>query len=192
MKRRMAVYAVVSVLIAGQGMACAAVSFGFGTGVPWGIPVQWADARSYIQSELYLDDSLTGFVVVDTQPVSFPNSFGLHATLAPKAWLGPVSLYAGGGFSLGLTRVADRWLLSPAVHLVAGIQVWVAEPLAFHAEIRNQEELPLALAFRPYVSLGASVTLGAAPRSVQRFDVEQAWILVGLAVGALLLYLPRS
>ncbi|UCF09898.1 MAG: hypothetical protein JSW65_07525 [Candidatus Bipolaricaulota bacterium] len=193
MKHRIAsVGLVVPTLLLCHAVAFGGLSFGFGAGLPIGSPTPWLGSRSTLAAELFLSDSLTGFVAIDTAPATFPNEFRVHGTLAPKGWIGEAAIYVGAGPTLELTRISGRWLLAPMLHIVAGAQWWVATPLAFSLELRDVEPLPPDGAFAPIVSLGACVSLFAAPRPEPQHDWAQVWIIVGLAVAAMLLYLPRS
>ena len=78
------------------------------------------------------------------------------------------------------------------LHLVTGVQWWIAAPMAFTIELRDIEPLPPDGAFAPVLSLGAAVSLAPAPRPPSADNGAHVWIVVGLGIAAMLLYLPRS
>jgi hypothetical protein len=176
------------------GIALAAspqASIGFGAGVPLGLPVEWSGSRSFLAGELFLGPSISALLAIDTEPARFPDHFRLHLSLIPKGWIAGAALYAGGGASLALTRIADRWLLEPELHVLCGVQIWVAPPLTFYLQLRDVEPLPPDGVFAPDLSLGAAVAFSPPPRPSGCCDLEQIWILLGFSVAVFLLYWPR-
>jgi hypothetical protein len=128
---------------------------------------------------------------VDTAPASFPEAFRCYLSIVPKAWIGRAAVYAGGGPALELTRIGDRWLLEPELHVSFGVQFWVAPPLALYAQLQNVEPIPVRGVFDPQVALGAAISFSLPPRPAKGSDLEQLWILLGFAVATVLFYVSR-
>ena len=89
--------------------AQAPFSIGFGAGVPYETPVDWARSFSYLTTEVFLSRNLTAVFDLGTYPPDFPNLFEGTAGMLVKAWVGPVNAYAGGGFTVQWRQVGTAW-----------------------------------------------------------------------------------
>ncbi|MCK4599808.1 hypothetical protein KAU37_08340 [Candidatus Bipolaricaulota bacterium] len=166
-------------------------TIGFGVGVPPVLPIAWSESFSFLTTEILAESNLSFLLTLGTYPAYFPNLYQADAALIVKAWLGPLSLYAGGGLSLQWRLIGDAWLLSPFMNVVAGAKLWIVDSFAFCAQVRSLDLLPASWTLDPEVSLGTTIAFGKARPALPRVDEDYLWILVGLGVLALLAYYPR-
>ncbi|MCG7844636.1 MAG: hypothetical protein MIO90_04310 [Methanomassiliicoccales archaeon] len=169
----------------------APASIGFGVSIPYEWPIDWAASFSYVAVEALLSPHLTVYLDLGTYPASFPDLFEGSAALLVKGWVGPTSLFAGGGFTLQWRRTGTAWSLKPILNLRAGYQVWLVDSLAIQLQFRTLDALPLDWAFSPEIALGFCVGLGRARPTGPRLELDYLWLLAGLGVAALLAFLPR-
>jgi hypothetical protein len=174
------------------GPGTAPIAVGFGVSVPYRLPVDWTSSFPYLSFEALLSSHLTCFFDLGTYPASFPDLFEGGAALLAKGWLGPTSLYAGGGLTLQARRVGTAWSFKPLLNLRTGYQIWLLEQLAIVLQFRSLEALPIRWTLAPEVSLGFSIGLGQARPGVPTFEGDYIWLLVGLGVAALIAFLPRK
>ncbi len=167
-------------------------SVGFGVSVPAVWPIAWGDSFSFVTLEALLSPHVTTFFDLGTYPAEFPNLFEGSSSLLVKSWIGPASLYAGAGLSVRARRVGSVWSYRPLLALRAGCQLWLLEPLAFHLQFRSLDPFPLQWTFSPEVSLGFSVGLGRATPDRPAWDFDYLWLITGLAVAAVVAFLPRQ
>jgi hypothetical protein len=188
------VVATLVMLIAASSAAAAvsAMTVGFGVGVPYLLPVDWASSFSYLSLEALVSPHLTFFFDLGTYPASFPDLFEGGAALLAKGWLGPTALFAGGGLTLQARRVGTAWSFKPLLNLRTGYQIWLLESLAVVLQFRSLEPLPIRWTLAPEISLGFSVSFGQARPDAPRFEGDYVWLLVGLGVAALIAFLPRK
>jgi hypothetical protein len=172
--------------------APAPFSLGFGAGVPCGLPVDWARSFSYLTAEAFLSPSLTTGIDLGTYPADFPNMFESTIALLVKAWFGPANVFAGGGFTWQWRRVAAVWGYNPYLTLKGGVQFWIVDSVAFIAQFRTHDPMPLHWTFNPEFSLGMTVAIGGARPDPPVCDPATMWLLVGLGVAALIAFLPRQ
>ena len=171
--------------------APAPFSIGFGVGVPYETPVDWPASFSYLTTEVFLSHNLTAVFDLGTYPSDFPGLFEGTAGMLVKAWVGPVNAFAGGGFTLQWREVGTAWGFNPYLTLKGGFQVWLLESLAFVAQFRTQEPIPVQWTFSPELSLGLTVAFGSGRPDPQFFDPATLWIVVGMGVAALIAFLPK-
>lgn len=187
---------IVAVLVALLGASCGALppalaSIGFGISVPYVLPVDWAASFSFVSLEVLLSQHLTTFLDLGTYPATFPSMFEVGGSLLVKGWIGPTSVFAGGGVTTQWTRVASAWSIRPMLNLRAGYQIWLVDSLAILVQFRTLEAFPLEWTFSPEIALGVAVGLGRARPTSPHFEFDYLWFLVGLGVAALLAFLPR-
>jgi len=167
-------------------------SVGFGVGAPYETPVDWAASFSYLTTEILLSHNLTAVFDLGTYPSEFPNLFEGTAGILVKAWVGPVNAFAGGGFTLQSRAVGTAWGFSSYLTLKGGFQIWLLESLAFVAQFRTLESLPVEWTFSPELSFGLTVALGSGRPDPLFFDPATLWLVVGLGVAALIGFLPKE
>jgi hypothetical protein len=120
----------------------APVAIGFGVGAPPFIPIEWSESFSFLTTELFLDPNLTLLFTLGTYPADFPTLYEGSGSLIVKAWLGPVALYAGGGFTIQSRLITDTWFWVPFMNITAGMQLWVTDSFALITQVRSIEPLP--------------------------------------------------
>ena len=172
--------------------AQAPFSIGFGVGVPYEIPVDWARSFSYLTTEVFLSRNLTAVFDLGTYPPDFPNLFEGTAGMLVKAWVGPVNAYAGGGFTMQWRQVGTAWGYNPYLTLKGGFQWWLLDSLAVIAQFRTHEALPIRWTFAPEFSLGLTVAFGSGRPDPLMVDPATLWLVVGLGVAALIAFLPKQ
>jgi len=175
----------------GAELAPAPFAVGFAVGVPYELPVDWAQSFSYLTVEALLSQNLTAAFELGTYPSQYPDLFEGTAGVSVKAWVGPVNAFAGGGFTLQWRRVGTAWGFSPHLSLKGGFQVWPLESVGFIAQFRTHEPIPMTWTFDPEFSLGISVAYGNARPDPLVYDPATLWLLVGLGVAAMIAFLPR-
>ena len=89
-------------------------------------------------------------------------------------------------------RVGATWAIRPLLALRAGMQLWVLDALSFSLQVRSLDSFPLTWALHPEISAGLHVALGRARPEMPHVDGDYLWFLVGLAVAALIAFLPRK
>ena len=179
-------------LVATAEMSPASFSIGFGVGVPYELPVDWTGSFSYLTAEAFLSPNLTAVFDLGTYPPDFPDLFEGTVGMLVKAWMGPVNAFAGGGFTWQWHRVGTAWGFAPHLTLKGGFQVWVLDSLAFVAQFRTHEPLPIQWIFAPEFSLGMTVALGRGRPDPLVHDPATLWLVVGLGVAALIAFLPKQ
>ena len=167
-------------------------SIGFGVGVPYELPVDWTRSFSYLPAEAFLSPNLTAVFDFGTYPLDFPNIFEGTAGMLIKAWVGPVNAFVGGGYTWQWTHVGTVWGFNPHLTLKGGFQVWPVDSVAFVAQFRTHEPLPIQWIFAPEFSLGMMVAFGNGRPDPLIYDPATLWLLVGLGVAALIAFLPRQ
>lgn len=172
--------------------AQAPFSIGFGVGVPYELPVDWAGSFSYLTTEVFLSRNLTAAFDLGTYPPEFPNLFEGTASMLVKGWVGPVNAYAGGGFTMQWRKVGTGWGYNPYLTLKGGFQFWLLDSVALVAQFRTHEALPLHWTFDPEFSLGLTVALGSGRPDPLMYDPATLWLVVGLGVAALIAFLPKQ
>ena len=187
------VFVAIAVILSGLTpflTAHAATAFGFGVGVPAVTPIDWSKSFPFISVEAFTDSNLSLLFVLGTYPADFPTGFATSGSLLAKGWIGPLSLYGGGGLSVSWRYLpaSAAWDWSPALDLIAGVQWQVAAPLALSFQVRSLDPLPLTFTLHPEVSLGASLVLGPAASHAGPIDGTTLWIIVGLGVFVFLAY----
>ncbi len=196
MPKRGMILALIAVLAglcsASAEQAPALFSIGFGVGVPYEWPVDWAGSFSYITTEAFLSPNLTAVLDLGTYPPEFPNLFEVTAGLLVKAWVGPVNAFAGGGFTWQWRRVGSVWGYNPHFTLKGGFQVWVLDSLALIAQFRTHEPIPIQWTFSPELSLGMTLAIGSGRPDPLVYDPATLWFIVGLGVAAMIAFLPRQ
>ncbi len=169
------------------------IAFGFDVGAPAVLPIDWDASFSYLSAEMLFDPNLTFLLTALTYPATFPDLFEASIDLVVKGWLGPVALYAGGGFAMQWSLVGSAWLWTPFMHITAGVQIWLLDSVAIVASVRSLDELPPAWTLTPQVSLGARVSfVPPRPPVLGTENLFYIWIVIGLGVVALLTYYPHS
>ena len=192
------IIAILLTLLAFVGMAATAdtspapFSIGFGIGVPYELPVDWARSFSYLTAEALLSPHLTAVFDLGTYPPEFPDLFEGTAGVLVKAWVGPVNAFAGGGFTLQCRRVGTAWGFNPHLTLKGGFQFWAVDSLAFVAQFRTHEPIPLHWTFAPELSLGVMFAFGRGRPDPLYYDPATLWLVVGLGVAALIAFLPKQ
>lgn len=164
---------------------------GFGVGVPPVLPINWNESFSFVTTEVLADGNLSFLLTLGTYPADFPGLYEADATFLLKAWLGPMALYAGGGFSLQWKLIGEAWLWSPFMNVMTGVQLWIIDSFALFAQLRSLDPLPPTWTLDPEVSVGALIAFGRVRPSSPRVDGDYLWLLIGLGVLALLAYYPR-
>ena len=171
----------------------APVAIGFGVGVPPVIPIVWSESFSFLTTELFLDPHLTLLCTLGTYPADFPTIYEGSGSLIVKTWLGPVSLYAGGGLTIQSRFTTNAWFWVPFMNITAGMQLWITDSFALITQVRSSEPLPPTWTLHPEVSFGLSLAFGQAPPTSPREEEGMyLWIIVGLGIITLLAYYPRS
>jgi hypothetical protein len=165
--------------------------FGFAVGVPYALPVDWSGSFSVLTAEAFLSRNLTVAFDIGTYPASFPDLYEGSVSLLVKGWLGAVSFFGGGGLTARWHHVGSAWIGVSHLNLKAGCQAWILESLALVLQVRSIEPLPVTWTLTPELSLGVNVALGRARPPTLYADGATLWILVGLAVAALIAFLPR-
>lgn len=174
-------------------LAPALASIGFGVGVPYELPVDWTASVSFVTVELLLSPHLTTLFDLGTYPATFPDIFEAGVSFLVKGWVGPTSVFGGGGMTTQWTRVASAWSIRPLWNLRAGYQIWLAESAAVQLQFRTLEPIYLSeWTFAPEIALGLCVGLGNARPNSPQFDLAYLWLIVGLGVAALIAFLPRQ
>lgn len=179
-------------LIAHAESSPAPFSIGFGVGVPYELPVDWAGSFSYLTTEIFLSQNLTAVLDLGTYPPEFPDMFEATAGMLVKAWVGPVNTFAGGGFTMQWRHVGTAWGFNPYLTLKGGFQIWILDSLAFVTQFRTHESLPIQWTFAPELSLGLTVALGSGRPDPLVYDPATLWMVVGLGVAALIAFLPKQ
>ena len=156
------------------------------------LPIAWDGSFSFLTGELGADQNMSLRLTAGIYPASFPDLYGADATLLVKAWLASALLYEGGGVSLEWRRIGNAWLWTPLMNVMWGVQVWLTNSVAVFLEVRSLDTLPPRLVLSPSVSLGMTLGLGTVRPSPSWIDEYYLWVLVGLGVGALLVYYPRT
>lgn len=191
----------VAILVALLMFACLAAtadippapfSIGFGVGIPSQLPVDWTRSFSYLTFEAFLSRNLTAMFDLGTYPAQFPNLFHGTVGLLVKAWMGPASLFVGGGFTWQWRQVGTTWGFNPHITLKSGLQWWILDSLSLVAQFRTHEPLPIKWTFTPEFSLGMTVALGRGRPDPLIYDSATLWLVVGLGVAALVAFLPRK
>lgn len=187
----------IALLAVGSMMAAADTSpalfsIGFGVGVPYELPVDWTRSFSYITAEAFLSPNLTAVFDLGTYPPDFPNLFEATAGMLVKAWLGPANAFVGGGFTMQWRRVGTAWGFNPYLTLKGGVQFWILDSLAFVAQFRTHEPLPIQWTFAPEFSLGMTLAFGSGRPDPLIYDPATLWLVVGLGVAALIAFLPKQ
>ena len=167
-------------------------SIGFGVGVPYELPVDWTRSFSYLTAEAFLSPNLTAVFDLGTYPPEFPDLFEGTAGMLVKAWVGPVNAFVGGGFTWQWRRVGTAWAFNPHLTLKGGFQFWALDSLAFVAQFRTHEPLPIQWTFAPEFSLGMTLALGSGRPDPLIYDPATLWLIVGLGVAALIAFLPKQ
>ncbi|MFC2108246.1 hypothetical protein ACFLS5_02175 [Candidatus Bipolaricaulota bacterium] len=179
-------------LTAAADTSPAPFSIGFGVGVPYELPVDWTRSFSFLTAEAFLSPNLTAVFDFGTYPPDFPNKFEATAGMLVKAWVGPVNAFVGGGYTWQWTHVGTVWGFNPHLTLKGGFQVWPVDSVAFVAQFRTHEPLPIQWIFAPELSLGMTVAFGNGRPDPLIYDPATLWLLVGLGVAALIAFLPRQ
>ena len=179
-------------LTAAADTSPAPFSIGFGVGVPYELPVDWTRSFSFLTAEAFLSPNLTAIFDFGTYPPDFPNMFEATAGMLVKAWVGPVNAFVGGGYTWQWRHVGTVWGFNPHLTLKGGFQVWAADSVAFVAQFRTHEPLPIEWIFAPEFSLGMMVAFGNGRPDPLIYDPATLWLLVGLGVAALIAFLPRQ
>jgi len=188
---------VLLILLAAVGSAATAQSapaaFGFGVGVPAALPIDLAHSFSYLTLEFLPDPNLTFLTTVGTYPARFPDLTEFDGSLLLKGWLGPLSFYGGAGLAFQAEWLSPGWAWHPFMVVQAGVELWPIDSFAVRAQVRSLDSFPLSWTIHPEVSLGILVALGPARLAGPTLENSwSTWLLVGLAVAALLAYYPHS
>lgn len=174
-------------------LACGATALGFGIGIPPILPIQWDESFPFIVAEMPAEANLAFLFTVGTYPsdTGVPELYELDADLLIKAWLGPFSLYAGGGVASWWQPLGASWEWTPRMSVVAGAQLWILSSFTLFAQVRSLDSWPPTWTLHPTVALGTEIAFASVRPSTLRTDGEYLWLLVGLGVLALLAYYPR-
>jgi len=191
-------YAIVFlVLLAATGLMVVAQSapaaFGFGVGVPATLPIDLSHSFSYLTFELLPDPNLTFLATVGTYPASFPDLTEFDGSFLLKGWLGPLSVYGGAGLAFQAQWLSPGWAWHPFMVVQAGVDLWLVDSFAVRAQVRSLDAFPLSWTLQPRVSLGVLIAFGPArPTGPSLENSWSTWLLVGLAVAAVLAYSPHN
>lgn len=169
------------------------LAFGFDVTAPAAVPIEWNESFSSVSMEFLADPNLTFLFTLGTYPSHFPNLFESCGDLIVKSWMGPVSIYAGGGLTLQWKPIAGTWGWTPYMNITAGMQIWPIDSVAFVASVRSLDALPPTWTFSPEASLGLRFSLSPPrPPTLGKENSFYLWIVVGLLVASLLTYYPHG
>ncbi len=168
------------------------LSLGFGISVPSSLPAGWEGSFSYVTGKLFLSPHLTAVLELGAYPSSFPDLFEATSALHVNAWLGAVTLFAGGGFSLQWEWLGSAWLYRPHLSLRAGSQIWPHRQICITLQARSQHPIPSLGSFAPELSAALSVAFAPVRPEPLAHDAATLWLVVGLGVAALIAFLPRQ
>jgi hypothetical protein len=168
-------------------------AIGFGVGAPPAFPIQWPELFPFILVETPVEGNLTFLFTLGVYPseVGLPEVFEVDTNLLIKAWVGPATVFAGGGLAIQWDPLSLFGTWIPLIHVMAGTQLWILDSFALFVHVRSLDLLPPTWSLDPMVTLGAELGFGKVRPVPLRLDGEYLWLLVGVSVLAILAYYPR-
>lgn len=181
------------ILVLPCSTAFGSTAIGFGVGAPPIFPIQWENSFPFILIETLAEGSLSLLLTLGVYPseLGIPELFEIDTNLLIKAWVGPATLFAGGGLAVQWDPLSPSGTWIPLMNVMAGTQLWILDGFALFVQVRSLDLLPPSWSLDPMITLGAELGFGKVRPDPPRSNGNYLWLLVGVGVLALLAYYPR-